>query len=473
MKRCISFLSLVIMKLKMNKVKCKILVYFTLLLLILNSCIHDINHEFKENESSLIEISFDSDKTKKIFIERIHAAKESIDISIYGLGEEEIVENLVEVAQNKELSIRIITDYDSEHEETWQELMQAGIEVGVGNSNGIMHNKYIIIDKEYIITGSTNLSASFHRHFNNTILLKSKDIAQEYLLDFEMQKKGSFASKKSSQLEESYSTEGEEIYWPQRRHLLDIGSALVYFTPYKGNFLNYTHSQNYPSCEKSCLEQYKEEDDKADTKSFSSSNALCKFNNCPDKACFLKSTRKNSYDKIVYQYINYNKENKKYCATYENAMNVILYEVAKARKSILVLAFSLRDPVLQAKLIEMEKEKNVEVKLWMDYNQFSAGYKQNVLTVKALADNLSLAKVSRRNEGGLLHHKVIVIDGKTTILGSLNFSRNAVSNNDENFIVFYDNPFLAKSFYREAARIDLESYDLKAHSRILNIETGD
>jgi phosphatidylserine/phosphatidylglycerophosphate/cardiolipin synthase-like enzyme len=53
---------------------------------------------------------------------------------------------------------------------------------------------------------------------------------------------------------------------------------------------------------------------------------------------------------------------------------------------------------------------------------------------------------------GLMHHKVFVIDGKTVLLGSYNFSRSAEEKNDEN-ILFVHDPDLASVMLLEFDRI--------------------
>jgi phosphatidylserine/phosphatidylglycerophosphate/cardiolipin synthase-like enzyme len=51
-----------------------------------------------------------------------------------------------------------------------------------------------------------------------------------------------------------------------------------------------------------------------------------------------------------------------------------------------------------------------------------------------------------------LHHKVIIIDGKTVITGSYNFSNNAETRNDENLLVIH-NPQVAARFLLEFQRV--------------------
>ncbi len=52
----------------------------------------------------------------------------------------------------------------------------------------------------------------------------------------------------------------------------------------------------------------------------------------------------------------------------------------------------------------------------------------------------------------LMHHKVIVIDERTVIFGSFNFSSNAAEDNDENCLIV-DDPGLARLFLDEYERV--------------------
>lgn len=63
------------------------------------------------------------------------------------------------------------------------------------------------------------------------------------------------------------------------------------------------------------------------------------------------------------------------------------------------------------------------------------------------------ARLSVRQDGnpGAFHHKVIIIDEKIVITGSLNFSNNANTSNDEN-VVILNNPQIAKLYLQEFSR---------------------
>jgi len=51
-----------------------------------------------------------------------------------------------------------------------------------------------------------------------------------------------------------------------------------------------------------------------------------------------------------------------------------------------------------------------------------------------------------------MHNKVIVIDGRYVITGSLNFSTNAETSNDENVIII-DNPDIARLYLQDFERV--------------------
>ena len=51
----------------------------------------------------------------------------------------------------------------------------------------------------------------------------------------------------------------------------------------------------------------------------------------------------------------------------------------------------------------------------------------------------------------ILHHKVIVIDARTVITGSYNFTNSAERDNDENLVIV-DDPALARAYLDEFAR---------------------
>ncbi|MCP4358954.1 MAG: hypothetical protein GY796_13120 [Chloroflexi bacterium] len=64
--------------------------------------------------------------------------------------------------------------------------------------------------------------------------------------------------------------------------------------------------------------------------------------------------------------------------------------------------------------------------------------------------DVGLPNLQVRQDGNsrIMHHKVIIIDGATTLLGSFNFSGNANDSNDENILIVHD-PEFANYFLEE------------------------
>jgi phosphatidylserine/phosphatidylglycerophosphate/cardiolipin synthase-like enzyme len=52
----------------------------------------------------------------------------------------------------------------------------------------------------------------------------------------------------------------------------------------------------------------------------------------------------------------------------------------------------------------------------------------------------------------VMHHKVFVLDGRTTIMGSFNFSDSADRDNDENLLIV-DDPGFASRYLEEVERM--------------------
>jgi phosphatidylserine/phosphatidylglycerophosphate/cardiolipin synthase-like enzyme len=138
-------------------------------------------------------------------------------------------------------------------------------------------------------------------------------------------------------------------------------------------------------------------------------------------------------------------------ASEDHALDAIIPKVKEAATSIRFLAFSFTaDPLGQA-IIDRAK-KGVDV----------AGVFEKVGSDTEFSELAPLycAKIPVRQDGNpsFLHHKVIVIDARTVITGSLNFSANADESNDEN-VVIIDNADIARLYLQEFDRLWAEGTD--------------
>ena len=133
-----------------------------------------------------------------------------------------------------------------------------------------------------------------------------------------------------------------------------------------------------------------------------------------------------------------------YFSPEDDVLNHIIPVVESAKTNIRFLAFSFTDYPLAKAMID-RAVAGADV----------AGVfeKTGSETQSAELRTLYCAKVPVRQDGNpsFLHHKLIVIDNHIVITGSLNFSTNADTSNDENVIVI-DNPDIAKLYMQEFER---------------------
>ena len=123
----------------------------------------------------------------------------------------------------------------------------------------------------------------------------------------------------------------------------------------------------------------------------------------------------------------------------------IIPVVRSATKSIRFLAFSYTNSPLAEAMIQ-RAQNGVDV----------AGVFEKVGSDTEAAELKSLfcAQIPVRQDGNssFMHNKVIVVDERFVITGSLNFSANAEESNDENVIII-DNPDIAKLYLLDFDRV--------------------
>jgi phosphatidylserine/phosphatidylglycerophosphate/cardiolipin synthase-like enzyme len=138
-------------------------------------------------------------------------------------------------------------------------------------------------------------------------------------------------------------------------------------------------------------------------------------------------------------------------AAEDEALDEIIPLVEGAEESIHFMAFSFTNAELGAAMLE-RAEAGVEVQGIFELRGSQTEFSR--------LRPLYCADVAVRQDGnpGTFHHKVIVIDGKTVITGSLNFSDNANDSNDENVVVV-TNPEIAAHYLQEFERRWAEAFD--------------
>lgn len=133
-------------------------------------------------------------------------------------------------------------------------------------------------------------------------------------------------------------------------------------------------------------------------------------------------------EKVKYPIILFNNftiEN--YFCPDDNCEEHVLDTLKQANSSIYFMTFSFTSDPIGEFLIE--KDNNLEIK-----GIFESFQNSKYSEYRKMQD----MDVQLDTNPNMMHHKVFIIDNKTTILGSYNPTKNANENNDENILIIYD-----------------------------------
>ncbi|MFV1949984.1 MAG: phospholipase D-like domain-containing protein [Anaerolineales bacterium] len=118
-------------------------------------------------------------------VEAIDQARSQVDAALYDLNLWSIRNAFIR-AHKRGLLVRLVLEGDSLDRPEIQELISAGIPVMTDGSEGLMHNKFLVIDHAEVWTGSMNFTLNgAYRHLNNLVRIRSSLLAENYTEEFE------------------------------------------------------------------------------------------------------------------------------------------------------------------------------------------------------------------------------------------------------------------------------------------------
>jgi phosphatidylserine/phosphatidylglycerophosphate/cardiolipin synthase-like enzyme len=147
------------------------------------------NHEVNTSVATVSEATQSSDFVADI-LSYINLAETTLDITMYDTqGGLASIFEAINVLHDNGVIVRFITDSELENVEL--DLLNAEIPVLAGNSEGIMHDKFLVIDagsveNSWVVTGSTNYTTgNLGWDFNNVICIQDQSLAKSFTLEFE------------------------------------------------------------------------------------------------------------------------------------------------------------------------------------------------------------------------------------------------------------------------------------------------
>jgi phosphatidylserine/phosphatidylglycerophosphate/cardiolipin synthase-like enzyme len=115
----------------------------------------------------------------------IDGGRLSVDVAAYSLNLWSIRDALIHAHQRGAV-VRLVMESDNMEDQEVQDLMDAGIPVIGDQQEGLMHDKFVVIDRSEVWTGSMNYTVGgAYRDNNNLIRIRSVQVAQDYTNEFE------------------------------------------------------------------------------------------------------------------------------------------------------------------------------------------------------------------------------------------------------------------------------------------------
>ena len=117
-------------------------------------------------------------------VQAIDAAEQTIDLAIYNLSLEDVADALIR-AKDRGVQVRLMMKTKTMDNRVPQRMADAGIAIVGDQREGLMHNKFMVIDNQEVWIGSMNFTgASVYKDFNNLVRLRSTRAAQNYTVEF-------------------------------------------------------------------------------------------------------------------------------------------------------------------------------------------------------------------------------------------------------------------------------------------------
>ncbi|PZA06744.1 MULTISPECIES: phospholipase D-like domain-containing protein [unclassified Meiothermus] len=122
---------------------------------------------------------------RQAILKRLREARREIWIAAFVLTDNEIV-RLLEEAVRREVKVRAVLETRNLVASKDREMQKAGVEVRRDANPYTLHDKVMVLDREWVITGSYNFSNNAFRDNNeNLLILQSQPLAQRYAREVE------------------------------------------------------------------------------------------------------------------------------------------------------------------------------------------------------------------------------------------------------------------------------------------------
>jgi phosphatidylserine/phosphatidylglycerophosphate/cardiolipin synthase-like enzyme len=121
----------------------------------------------------------------ELLVTAIDSARLSVDLAIYSMSLRNVRDALIR-AHERGVSVRVVIESDNQDRPAVQDIHDAGIPLLGDRREGLMHNKFMVIDRVEVWLGSMNYTYSGVYDDNNALLrIRSQDLVENYLTEFD------------------------------------------------------------------------------------------------------------------------------------------------------------------------------------------------------------------------------------------------------------------------------------------------
>ena len=123
-----------------------------------------------------------------LVLDTLAMAQDHVYVHTYSFTSKEITQALIH-AHQRGVRVRVIADKRESKSSHCKldDLVKAGIEVRIDKVSGLAHNKVMVVDDTWVITGSYNWSAAAEkRNAENILRIASKEVNASYRDNFSM-----------------------------------------------------------------------------------------------------------------------------------------------------------------------------------------------------------------------------------------------------------------------------------------------
>lgn len=142
------------------------------------------NHPVDHSVSAITDANYSSHLEDTI-VELINSSNTTLEMAVWDNGSTAIV-NAINAAHTRGVAVRYITSSNALNS-ALSSLNSAipVLERNSGISSNVMHNKFIIVDQQTILSGSMNFgTGSMVDDYNNIVIIENANLASNYLIEF-------------------------------------------------------------------------------------------------------------------------------------------------------------------------------------------------------------------------------------------------------------------------------------------------